>query len=52
MDKIKSIQKEEGALVSKEEVLFKLGIKRESGYLYFINKDGDAVRVKMRKVRS
>ncbi|MFH0874783.1 MAG: hypothetical protein V1859_02510 [archaeon] len=29
------------------EVLHKCGIKRESGYLYFINKKGNAARVKM-----
>ena len=29
------------------EVMHKCGIKRESGYLYFINKQGNAARVKM-----
>ncbi|MFH0874701.1 MAG: hypothetical protein V1859_02100 [archaeon] len=29
------------------EVLCKCGIKREKGYLYFVNKDGNAARVKM-----
>jgi hypothetical protein len=29
------------------EVLAKAGIKRESGYLYFVNKTGDAARVPM-----
>ena len=31
----------------KTEVLFKLGIKREPGWLYYIDKNGDAVRTKM-----
>ncbi len=29
------------------EVVCKCGIKRESGYLYFINKDGNSARVAM-----
>jgi hypothetical protein len=29
------------------EVLYKCGIKRQDGYLYFINKKGNAARVKM-----
>lgn len=29
------------------EVVCNCGIQRESGYLYFINKDGNAARVKM-----
>jgi len=29
------------------EVLHKCGIKRESGYLYFIDKKGNAARVQM-----
>ncbi|MBT4351916.1 hypothetical protein HOD20_05285 [archaeon] len=29
------------------EVLVKTGVKREDGYLYFINKGGDVARVKM-----
>ncbi len=30
-----------------QEKLVKCGIKREKGYLYFIDKDGDAARAKM-----
>ena len=29
------------------EVICKCGIKRQSGYLYFVNKHGDAARVQM-----
>ena len=29
------------------EVVCKCGVKRESGYLYFVNKDGNAARVQM-----
>jgi len=29
------------------EVVCKCGLKRESGYLYFVNKDGNAARVAM-----
>ena len=29
------------------EVVCKCGIKREKGYLYFVNKSGDAARVQM-----
>ena len=29
------------------EVLCKCGIKREPGYLYFVNKDGNSARVQM-----
>ena len=29
------------------EVVCKCGIKRESGYLYFVNKDGNSARVQM-----
>jgi len=29
------------------EVLAKVGVKREKGWLYFINKNGDVARVKM-----
>lgn len=31
------------------EKLVKIGIKREAGYLYFIDKDGDVSRVKMNR---
>ncbi|MBS3170433.1 hypothetical protein J4223_01495 [Candidatus Woesearchaeota archaeon] len=31
------------------KVLCKCGIKRESGYLYFVNKQGHAARVKMKR---
>lgn len=31
------------------KVLVKCGIKRESGYLYFINKQGHVARVKMKR---
>ena len=29
------------------EVVCKCGVKREPGYLYFVNKDGNAARVQM-----
>jgi hypothetical protein len=29
------------------EVLAKTGVKRQEGYLYFVNKSGDVARVKM-----
>ena len=29
------------------EVVCKCGVKRQSGYLYFVNKDGNAARVQM-----
>ena len=29
------------------EVVCKCGLKREGGYLYFVNKNGDAARVQM-----
>ncbi len=29
------------------EVVCKCGIKRQSGYLYFVNKDGNSARVQM-----
>ncbi len=31
------------------KVLCKCGVKREPGYLYFVNKQGDAARVKMKR---
>jgi len=31
------------------KVLCKCGIKRQPGYLYFVNKQGDAARVKMKR---
>ena len=31
------------------KVLVKCGIKREPGYLYFVNKTGDAARVRMKR---
>jgi len=31
------------------KVLVKCGIKREPGYLYFVNKQGDAARVRMKR---
>ena len=31
------------------KVLVKCGIKRESGFLYFLNKKGDVARVKMKR---
>jgi hypothetical protein len=34
---------------SKGEIIKKKVVVREPGYLYFINKDGDACRVKMKK---
>jgi hypothetical protein len=34
---------------AKGEVVKAKAVKRESGYLYFVNKDGDICRVKMKK---
>lgn len=31
------------------EVVKKVGVKREAGWLYFIDKDGDISRVKMKR---
>jgi len=32
-----------------QEKVARLGLKREKGYLYFIDKDGDASRTKMKQ---
>ena len=34
---------------SKGEIVKKAVVKREAGYLYFVNKDGDVCRVKMKR---
>ena len=33
------------------EVIYKAGVKREKGYLYFVDKDGDISRAKMARGR-
>jgi hypothetical protein len=34
---------------AESEIVKKKAVQREPGYLYFVNKDGDVCRVKMKK---
>lgn len=36
----------------KNEKVSKTGIKREAGYMYFMDKDGDVARTKMARAKS